>query len=138
MKKWMLCVVVVAAMFGTAARAQDFVGDWQGTLEDHRWGTRMVVKVAKSDKRRMVSEALQRYPGLRRLMNASSVTVDGSTLKFSADLMGATYQGKLNADGTSIVGTWTMGGLDTPVTLARATKETAWELPRACPRRRSQ
>jgi uncharacterized protein (TIGR03435 family) len=62
-------------------------------------------------------------------MNASSVTVDGSTFKFSADLMGATYQGKLSPDGKSIVGSWTMGGLDTPLNLIRATPETAWEIP---------
>ena len=127
MKKLMLCLVALAGILGTAARAQEFAGDWQGTLKISGGQIRMVVKVAKTDK----GWTAKLYNADRATppMNASSVTVDGSTLKFSADLMGTNYQGKLSADGKTIVGTWTMGGLDTPVTLTRATPETAWELP---------
>lgn len=32
MKRLLLCAVVLAAMFGTGARAQDPSGNWQGTL----------------------------------------------------------------------------------------------------------
>ena len=32
MKRLMLCLAVIAAMFGAAAWAQDVAGDWQGTL----------------------------------------------------------------------------------------------------------
>jgi uncharacterized protein (TIGR03435 family) len=43
--------------------------------------------------------------------------------------MGATFEGTLSPDETSIAGTFTMGAKPYPLTLARATKETAWEIP---------
>jgi uncharacterized protein (TIGR03435 family) len=43
--------------------------------------------------------------------------------------LGATVEGKLAADGNSIVGTFTQGPGSLPVTLTRATKETAWAIP---------
>jgi uncharacterized protein (TIGR03435 family) len=129
MKKFMVCMLAVAAMFGTAAQAQDFAGEWQGTLQITGGELRMVVKVSEGEKGTWTAKL---YNASRATppMSASSVSVDGSTLKFSADLMGAKYQGKLSADGKTMAGTWTMGGIDTPVTLARATPETAWELPK--------
>jgi uncharacterized protein (TIGR03435 family) len=62
-------------------------------------------------------------------INASSVTLTGSELKYSLDLMGATYQGTVSPDGNSIAGTWTQGPTPLPLTFVRATKETAWEIP---------
>jgi hypothetical protein len=43
--------------------------------------------------------------------------------------IGGTYEGKLNADGTSIAGTWTQGDRPLPLNLTRATSETAWTIP---------
>ena len=131
MKKLVLCIVAMAAMIavvGGVARAQDVAGDWQGTLTMTGGEIRMVVKVSKGEKDSWTAKL---YNASRATppINASSVTVDGSTFKFAADLMGATYQGKLSADHKTIVGTWTMGGLDTPLSLVRATPATAWEIP---------
>ena len=47
MRKLMLCLAALVVMLGTAARAQDFAGDWQGTLK--QGNVRVVVKIAKSD-----------------------------------------------------------------------------------------
>ena len=62
-------------------------------------------------------------------INASSVTLDGSTFKYSVALIGDSYEGTLSADGNTIVGSWTQGPSPLPLTLVRATKETAWEIP---------
>jgi uncharacterized protein (TIGR03435 family) len=62
-------------------------------------------------------------------INASSISLDGSALKFSVDLIGGNYQGTVSADGNSIAGSWTQGPNPIPLTLVRATKETAWEIP---------
>jgi uncharacterized protein (TIGR03435 family) len=62
-------------------------------------------------------------------INASSVSLDGSTFKYSVDLIGGSYQGTVSADGSSIVGNWTQGPNPIPFTFVRATKETAWEIP---------
>jgi len=65
---------------------------------------------------------------------ASSVTLQGSNLAVTVNRIAATYQGKVNADGTSIEGSWTNGLLARtearmfPLELKRATKETAWQI----------
>lgn len=104
----------------------DIAGDWQGTLQAGK-SLRIVLKITKSDKgwsAKMYSIDQGAQP-----FNASSVTLDGLTFKFSVDLIGGSYEGRLSADGNSIVGTWTQGPSPLPLTLVRATKETAWEIP---------
>jgi len=62
-------------------------------------------------------------------IKASSVSQDGSSVKFAIDLIGGTYEGKLSADAKSMTGTWTQGANPLPFLLVRSTKETAWEIP---------
>ena len=52
-------------------------------------------------------------------------------MKLTVDMIGGGYEGALSADGNSLNGTWTQGGKPLPLTLVRATKETAWEIPAA-------
>jgi uncharacterized protein (TIGR03435 family) len=104
----------------------DISGDWQGTLQAGR-SLRTILQIAKTDKgwsAKMYSIDQGGQP-----INASSATLDGSTFKYSVDLIGGSYQGTLNADGNSIVGSWTQGPNPIPLTFVRATKETAWEIP---------
>jgi uncharacterized protein (TIGR03435 family) len=49
-------------------------------------------------------------------------------------MIDGSYEGKLSADGNTIAGTWTQGGRPLPLTLKRATPETAWPLPEPPPR----
>jgi uncharacterized protein (TIGR03435 family) len=111
----------------TEAHAKgDISGDWQGTLQAGR-SLRIILQIAKADKgwsAKMYSIDQGGQP-----INASSVTLDGSTLKYSIDLIGGSYQGTVSADGNSIAGNWTQGPNPVPLTLLRATKETAWEIP---------
>lgn len=111
---------------GTAHAHGDIAGDWQGTLQAEK-SLRIVLKISKSDKgwgAMMYSIDQGAYP-----INASSVTLNGSTLKFSVEMIGGNYEGTLSADGNSIAGTWTQGPNPLPLTLIRTTKETAWEIP---------
>jgi uncharacterized protein (TIGR03435 family) len=128
MKKLLLFVLAVVAAAGGVAHAQDVAGDWQGALNMGGGNLRMVMKVAKSDKGGL-SAKLYNADRATQPMNASSVTLNGSTFKVSVDQMGVTYEGKLSADGKTITGAWTQGGAATPLELVRATKETAWDIP---------
>jgi uncharacterized protein (TIGR03435 family) len=115
-----------AAPANEAHAREDIAGDWQGTLEAGQ-SLRIILKISKADKgwgAKMYSIDQRAQP-----FNASSVTLDGSTFKFAVDLIGANYQGALSADGNSIVGSWTQGPNSLPLTLIRATKLTAWEIP---------
>ena len=127
MKKLILCVALLAAMFGSVARAQDIAGDWQGTLPAGR-GVRLVARIAKADKGWTTTLYNVDQPG--QTLKASSVVVDGATFKLSIDSMSITFEGKLSADGKSTSGGhWTQGTQSNPLTLVRPTPETAWEIP---------
>lgn len=105
----------------------DISGDWQGTLQLPNRSLRIVDKISKADKGWAVKMYSIDQGG--QGFNAGSVVLDGSAFKFTIDLIGGTFQGNISADGNSIVGTWTQGPNPLPLTLVRATKETAWELP---------
>jgi uncharacterized protein (TIGR03435 family) len=107
----------------------DISGDWQGTLETQR-SLRTILRVTKADKgwtAKMYSIDQGATP-----ISVTSISTDGSTLRYAVDMIGGSYEGKLSADGNSIVGTWTQGN-PLPLTFVRATKETAWEIPAAPP-----
>ena len=104
----------------------DISGDWQGTLEAGK-SLRLIVKITKADKGFAAKfySIDQPVPPLA----VSSVTTDGTAIKFSVDIIGGTFQGTLSGDGKTMIGTWTQGPNPLPLTLVRATKETAWEIP---------
>ena len=55
-------------------------------------------------------------------------------LKLDVENIGGTYTGKMSSDGTTITGQWTQGDKPLPLTLLRATPETAWVIPEPPPR----
>ena len=104
--------------------AQDIAGDWQGTLKAGR-DLRVVVQIAKGesgDWKAMLYSIDQGPDGIP----ATSVTLQGSTVKLSIEALRGSYEGKLTSDGSAIQGTWTQGQ-PLPLELRRATKETAWQ-----------
>jgi uncharacterized protein (TIGR03435 family) len=111
---------------GEAHARGDIAGDWQGTLPAGK-SLRIILKITKTDKG--WSAKMYSIDQASQAINASSVTLDGSTFKYSVALIGGSYEGTLSADGNTIVGSWTQGPSPLPLTLVRATKETAWEIP---------
>jgi uncharacterized protein (TIGR03435 family) len=137
------CIAVVALMtFAPSVRAQapapipvpttdthakgDISGNWQGTLETDR-SLRIIISIAKTEKG--LSAKMYSIDQGGQPINATAVTLDGSAFKCTVDAIGGTYAGTLSADGNSITGTWTQGPKPLPLTLIRATKDTAWEIP---------
>jgi uncharacterized protein (TIGR03435 family) len=120
-----------AAASGDVHARGDIAGDWQATLEiPNRPSLRVVLRVTKGDKGWSGKMFVITDQGAQPA-NVSALTLDGSAIKFSIDQMGASYQGAVSADGSSMVGTLTGGPQppSQPWTLVRATKETAWEIP---------
>ena len=120
-----------AAQAGEVHAHGDLAGDWQGTLVTPNQSLRIIARIVKTDKGwsgkfYSIDQGAQPF-------NASGITFDGTTFKFSIDQIGGSYEGKLSADGSSIVGAWTQGPNPLPLTLVRATKETAWEIPAPAP-----
>ena len=138
MKKLMLCLVALAALVATPAlRAQtaappapgDLSGNWQGTLKVGK-DLRIVINIYKGDKDGW-SAKMYSIDQTPQPIPVASVTRQGSDVKIAVDMIGGSFEGKLDASGKSISGTWTQGGQPFPLTLLRATPETAWEIPEA-------
>jgi uncharacterized protein (TIGR03435 family) len=128
MKRLMLSVVALAAVSGSASFAQDLTGTWQGTLQAGK-DLRTVVKISKADNGgwKVVFYSIDQTP---QGFTADAATLDGSSLRFSITAIGGSYEGKLNAEGATFVGTWTQGPKPQPLTLTRANADAAWEIPK--------
>jgi non-heme chloroperoxidase len=126
MKKLMLWIIVLATLPTAALQAQDIAGTWQGTLQVDK-GHRVVLKITKADNNGWSAMAYSIDQGPEG-MPVTSIAMQESTIKFSIAAIHGSYEGKLNADGASISGTWTQNNAPLPLNLQRATKETAWAI----------
>jgi uncharacterized protein (TIGR03435 family) len=133
MKKFMLSIVSLALLAGGALWAQDLAGNWQGVLKAHK-DLRIILVVSKEDGR--LQAKLYSIDETPQPFRVSSVSQDGSTVKFAIDLNGTTYEGKMNADKNAIAGTWTQAVMSLPLDFSRAAKETAWAIPTPPPPRK--
>ena len=132
MKKWMPRIIALAVLSLGALFAQDVTGTWQGTLQTPQQALRIVIKISKAD------------TGLKAVMYsidqgaqlAGTATQQGSTVKISVPGIGGAYEGKLDADGVVLVGTWTQGGAPMPMNLKHVTSEAAWPIPEPAPPKR--
>jgi len=135
-----LVLLLVGAPRGLAQKPADDIhakgdisGDWQGTLTPPQGkALRIITKIAKGDKGGWTAK----FYSIDQTSNpfpVNTTTLDGSTVKFTIDMIGGSYTGTLNSDQNAIAGTWTQGATPMPLTLVRATKETAWEIPAAPP-----
>jgi len=128
MKKTILWAIAVTLLSASVLCAQDLTGTWQGTLQAGK-ELRTVLKISKSDKGEY-KVVLYSIDQGGQPITATSATLEGSTFKYSITAIGGSYEGKLNADGATMVGTWTQGPKPLPLTLTRANKDTEWEIPK--------
>jgi len=122
-------VGMVAALLlcSGGASAQDLSGDWQGALAPT---LRLILHVEKADGAtwKATLASIDQSPDRGAAMPVDAVTLQGSTLEFSIAAIRGNYSGTIAADGNSIDGTWTQGR-QTPLSLVRATPETAYKDP---------
>ncbi|HZQ54385.1 MAG TPA: M56 family metallopeptidase [Bryobacteraceae bacterium] len=115
-----------------AQTQQDLAGTWQGTLQAPGHALRTVLKVTKSGPG--YSAQFYSIDQGGQAIPVTSITLDGSAVKYSIIGIDGSYEGKLSPDGKTITGTWTQGGHPLPLNLERATPETAWTIPEPPPR----
>ena len=119
----------------TQVSAPDITGTWQGTLQipanPQRPATdlRIVFKIAKADtgfKATMYSIDQTPTP------IATTITLQGTTVKISIPAAAGSYEGKLDSDGVNLIGTFTQGG-PVPLNLKHVTGDAAWPIPEPSP-----
>lgn len=125
-------LLLLTVLSGTTLLAQDISGNWQGSLQPPQGSAlRLVLKISlENDHLKALAYSIDRNP---QPIPANAITRDGPTIKISFSAIAGGYEGKLNADGNSIAGTWRQDSLSTPLRLTRATPETAWAIPEPPP-----
>src|SRR4051794_25998899 len=124
MKKLVLALVTMSV--GSLVAQVDVTGTWRGTLQAGR-GLRTVVEISKAGDE--VTAVVYSIDQGGAVLPTSGVTVQGTAVKFAVPGVGATFEGRLSADGKSISGTMTQGDKPLPLNLQRATPDTAWAIP---------
>ncbi len=126
-------LVASIVVLGSALLAQDITGTWQGALQiPGGRELRTVVKVSKTDAGGLgatfysIDQSGQGVP-------VNPITVQGSVVRMSIPAIGGSYEGKLEADGNSITGTFKQGPGSLALNLKKATPQTAWEIPEPPP-----
>lgn len=122
-------IVAVGLYMSTTltAQTQNLAGQWQGSTDPAK-ELRLVFVLATNSAGGGYTATMHRIDQGGRAIAASVVTQGGTVRLFfpTADM---TFEGKLTRDGNSIAGTLTEGQGSLPLTLVRASKETAWALP---------
>jgi len=107
--------------------SRNLADNWQGKIVD--WNDlRIVITISKGDKGySAIFYAIDVGPSGTPV---AATTLKGDIVKLENPGIGQ-YEGKLSQDGNAIVGTWSLGiGTGSvPLTLKRATPETAWHIP---------
>src|SRR5271157_2136579 len=104
MKKLAMMMVFLSSM-ALVANAQDVVGDWQGTLKAGGAELRLALHITKGDGGELKATMDSVDQGANGIP-ASAITLKGSQLNFTVEAWHGTYEGKVNAAGTEIDGTW--------------------------------
>jgi uncharacterized protein (TIGR03435 family) len=127
--RWIIAIAMFAG--GTSFSqlyAQSITGTWQGEIQPPQGkGLRVVIKVSTTDADKL-SAVFYSIDQQSPAIPATTFTRNGSTVKMTIAAVNGTYEGKLNAEGNSIDGTWTQGA-PLPLNLTKATPETAWVIP---------
>lgn len=123
-----LFFLVLGLALGPAIQAQNPAqspeGDWEGTLKIATIEMRLVLHVSKDDKGALKATLDSPDQNVRSIP-LDSISVNNSEVKFELASAQVAYSGKLKADGTGVIGTWTQAGNSAPLDFARPAPRTA-------------
>jgi fermentation-respiration switch protein FrsA (DUF1100 family) len=109
MKKTTLWISVLAAVLaGRVLNAQDITGDWLGTLSAGGAELRLALHISKASDGSLKATLDSIDQGANGIP-IDPITVVDSKLKFTVPAVSGTYEGKVNAAGSAIDGTWSQG-----------------------------
>ena len=123
-----LWIVVMGLLCGPVLFAQDLTGDWQGILEAGPRKLRMIAHFEQPEgaATKATLYSIDENPDRGAGIPVDSVTVKDGSVQVAIAALRGSYHGTLAADGNSMTGDWSQGGAAIPLTLTRATPETAF------------
>jgi len=110
--------LVGAALF---AQPAGIVGSWEGALKTPGGSLRIRLHVTQGADGALAGKMDSPDQGAAGIP-VSSITFSGGTLKWELKMANASYEGKLNAEGSEIAGTFTQG-MAIPLTMKRMSKD---------------
>jgi len=125
MKKKAFGVLTSVLLFGTFLCAQQISGNWQGTLKNGSQEFRFLLQIVKEENGDYRAALCNLDWGQGDGATVNSIAVQDRDLAFAVDSLKATFEGRLSADGTGIIGAWSQDKPH-PLEFRRATEETAW------------
>jgi squalene-hopene/tetraprenyl-beta-curcumene cyclase len=121
---------VFAVLLTGSLHAQNLAATWQGTFEADGERRRVEVQISRAEQPdgwQAQAVHIEYFPD--DLSHVDSLAVEGPRLKLVISGGRIAYSGSVTPDGMEIEGNWTWNQHTTPLTLRRATKETAWTVP---------
>jgi fermentation-respiration switch protein FrsA (DUF1100 family) len=106
--KTLAMIMIFLASTVMVASAQDIVGDWQGALKAGGAELRLVLHITKGEGGELKATLDSVDQGANGIP-VSAITLKDSQLNLTVDAVRGTYEGKVNAAGTQIAGTWSQG-----------------------------
>ncbi len=131
MKKPLWMVLLIGLLLpGAFAQEKDITGTWQGTLAAGQ-PLRVVIKISKEDgKLTAVFSSIDQ----RQSLPMTTVVQQGSEVTMTIVAASVKLEEKLNADGTTMTGSWNQGGAALPLELKHVNASEAWAIPEAAPK----
>lgn len=119
-------IFALAFLAASCLCAQDITGIWQGTLQTPQQNLRIVIKIDKADQgfKATLYSIDQNSPGL-----PGTVTLQAPAVKVAVPGIGGSYDGKLDADGAIMTGTFSQGAAQMALNLRHMKAEEAWPIP---------
>jgi uncharacterized protein (TIGR03435 family) len=123
----MMALIVCVSAGMTAQSPQNLAGQWQGTVQMGK-DVRLAFVITSN-------AAGGGYSAMTYIIDGggagitATVVAQGGNVRINVAGDRATFEGKLSADGNSLAGTFSQGPNSSPLTLARATRETAYAIP---------
>jgi hypothetical protein len=103
---WIASLASVLA--GGALNAQEVTGDWLGTLSVNGVELRLALHISKAADGSLKATVDSMDQGANGIP-VGPITLADSKLNFTVPAVSGGYEGKVNAGGTAIAGTWTQG-----------------------------
>jgi len=111
-----LCLAVVAQPTAAETIKGNIEGSWLGTLEVQGVKLRLVINFATDDSGALVATMDSPDQGAAGIP-IDKVSLSGDTLRFEAAALMLSYVGLLDSAGSTVVGDFTQGGMQFPLTL---------------------
>ena len=111
-------LTMLLSLAAATSFAQTIEGDWQGTVPANGTQVRLVLHLKADGHGGLVATLDSPDQGASGIP-VSSVSFVDSTLKFAVAVASVSYEGKADTRITAIAGTFSQGGMSTPLTLSR-------------------